>query len=503
MLRSTMLRNKVPICVARGDGIGPEVVRATLAILEAMKAPLDYTYVDMGKDVYLRGFSAGMTPDAKAAVEDIGLLLKGPMETPKGAGVKSINVTARKLWSVYANKRVFKSIPGVDTVFSKAGIPINIIMVRENIEDTYGGVEHALTDDVSLCRRFITRSGSEKVHQYTFEMARLQGRKHVTCGHKANIMKMTDGLFLETFYKVAKNFPEIRASDIIVDDLAMKLASRPDKFDVLVLPNLQGDILSDLCAGLVGGLGFAPSGNIGDHISVFEAVHGTAPDIAGKDLANPTALIMSCSMLLRHLGLRGLSRGLDSALLTTVKNGARTADFGNPSTEPLSTTLFTERIIANLPKDLDTSFLSDSKLQDKKKNKKVISDNVMLSARPRPIVVRGFDLFVDSQDTPSELARKLVAVIPSSMKLTMISNRGTQVWPSGSLFTDCVDQYRVRIELTDAPKAAEAGEASNKTSFSALLDLTKLVNESVCRVCSTESLLEIDGKKAYTLAQGQ
>jgi isocitrate dehydrogenase len=487
--------NKIPICVARGDGIGPEVVKSTLAILEALKCPLDYTYVDMGKDVYLRGLSAGMTPDAKAAVEDIGVLLKGPMETPKGAGVKSINVTARKLWSVYANKRVFKSIPGVDTVFSKAGVPVNIVMVRENIEDTYGGVEHSLTDDVTLCRRFITRSGSEKVHEYAFQMAKVQGRKAVTCGHKANIMKMTDGMFLETFYKVAKKYPEIKANDMIVDDLAMKLVSRPDRFDTIVLPNLQGDILSDLCAGLVGGLGFAPSANIGDHVSVFEAVHGTAPDIAGKDLANPTALIMSCSMMLRHLGFRGMSKAVDAALLAAVKSGARTADFGNVANPPLSTTKFTEAILAQLPKDVDSGIVPSAWKDKKKDGAPKITTNIMLSAPSRPIVLNGFDFFVESTAGPNALAASIAAVLPSNMKLTMISNRGTQVWPTGSIFTDCVDQYRVRIDITLA--------GTNTERFNAMTDLSKLLNEKVCRVCSTESLLEIDGKKSYTLAQGQ
>jgi isocitrate dehydrogenase len=472
------------------------VVKATIAILDAMHCPLDFKYIEMGKEVYLAGNSTGMTADAKAAVEDIGILLKGPMETPKGAGVKSINVTARKLWSVYANKRVFKSIPGVDTVFSKAGVPVNIVMVRENIEDTYGGVEHALTDDVNLCRRFITRSGSIKVHDYTFRMAKVQGRKSVTCGHKANIMKMTDGLFLETFYEVAKKYPEIKANDMIVDDLAMKLVSRPDRFDTIVLPNLQGDILSDLCAGLVGGLGFAPSANIGDHVSVFEAVHGTAPDIAGKDLANPTALVMSCSMLLRHLGYRGMSKAVDAALLTAVKSGARTADFGNPEKPALSTTKFTEAIIAQLPKEIDVSKVASA--YEKSEKTKKITSNIMLSGPSQSLVLIGFDLFVESQLGPAALATSLLAELPAALKLTMISNRGTQVWPSGSVFTDCVDQYRVRIEFAQAKTFGDY-----KERFNALADLSKTINEKVCRVCSSESLLEIGGKKRFTLAQGQ
>ncbi len=247
------------IAVAKGDGIGPEIMDAVLSVFEAAKVSLQYEFVDMGAYVYAQGNSAGMTPEAKATIEQLGILFKGPMETPKGKGVKSINVTARKVWNTFANKRVFKSLHGVDTVFSRAGIPIDITIVRENIEDTYGGIEHMLTHDVALCRRFITRPGSLQVHRYAFDMARKKGARKVTCGHKANIMKITDGLFLETFYEVAKEFPDIKANDVIVDDLAMKLVVKPQEFDVVVLPNLQGDIISDLCAGLVGGLGFAPS----------------------------------------------------------------------------------------------------------------------------------------------------------------------------------------------------------------------------------------------------
>ncbi len=280
------------IAVAKGDGIGPEIMDAVLHIFNANQVPLEYEIVDMGKWVFDKGFSNGMTPEAQQVIEKLGILFKGPMETPKGKGVKSINVTARKTWNTYANKRVFQTLHGVDTVFSKAGIPIDITIVRENIEDTYGGIEHMLTHDVALSRRFITRPGSLQVIRYAFEMAKKNGSRRITCGHKANIMKLTDGLFLDCFQEVAKEYPELKADDVIVDDLAMKLV-KPQDFDVVVLTNLQGDIISDLCAGLVGGLGFAPSANIGDHISIFEAVHGTAPDIAGKNIANPTALLLS------------------------------------------------------------------------------------------------------------------------------------------------------------------------------------------------------------------
>ena len=338
---------KMKVAVAKGDGIGPEIMEAVINVFNAAKVPLEYQFVDMGKWVFDKGFSNGMTPEAKTTIEELGLLFKGPMETPKGKGVKSVNVTARKTWNTYANDRHFQTLSGVDTVFSKAGIPIDLTIVRENIEDTYGGIEHMLTQDVALGRRFITRPGSEQVIRYAFEMAKKKGAKRITCGHKANIMKLTDGLFLEVFKEVAKEYPALKADDVIVDDLCMKLVSRPDLFDVIVLTNLQGDIVSALCAGLVGGLGFAPSANIGDHISIFEAVHGTAPDIAGKNIANPTSLLLSGLSMLRHLGLMEQAIMIENALLFTLESGVHTGDFGDKNIPSVNTTVFAQAIILN------------------------------------------------------------------------------------------------------------------------------------------------------------
>ncbi|RYD95180.1 MAG: isocitrate dehydrogenase, partial [Sphingobacteriales bacterium] len=335
------------IAVAKGDGIGPEIMDAVLSIFAANKVDLEYEFVEMGKWVFDKGYSNGMTPEAQASIERLGILFKGPMETPKGKGVKSVNVTARKTWNTYANKRTFQTLHGVDTVFSKAGIPIDLTIVRENIEDTYGGIEHMLTHDVALSRRFITRPGSMQVIRYAFDMAQKKGARRITCGHKANIMKLTDGLFLECFNEVAKEYPDLKADDKIVDDLAMQLVVRPDQFDVIVMTNLQGDIISDLCAGLVGGLGFAPSANIGDHISIFEAVHGTAPDIAGKNIANPTALLLSGLAMLRHLGYRENAAVIENALLYTLEQGIRTGDFGDRNKPAANTTEFAQAIIDN------------------------------------------------------------------------------------------------------------------------------------------------------------
>lgn len=481
---------KIKIAVAKGDGIGPEIMDATLSVIKATGAPIDYELVDMGKTWYEKGHSSGMTTEAKSTIERLGILLKGPMETPKGKGMKSINVTARKMWSTYANKRVFKSLNGVETVFSKAGIPIDITMVRENIEDTYGGIEHMLTRDVALCRRFITRPGSLQVHRYTFDMARKKGAKKVTCGHKANIMKLTDGLFLESFYEVAKDYPEIKATDIIVDDLAMKLVARPNDFEVIVLPNLQGDILSDLCAGLVGGLGFAPSANIGDNVCIFEAVHGSAPDIAGKNIANPTALLISSCMMLRHLGLTNEAIAIEQSLYNTLQEGYHTADFGSNKDKQLNTTEFSEKIISNLKLSENTTIPVDS-INAPKENR--ANYQILQAAADNEAIVNGADLFIESTEQPKVIAHRFKDKLPENMTLVMISNRGTQVYPEGSLLTDCVDQFRVRVEREPGAPSLTAED---------ILNFAKEISRSV-KICSIEWLMMYGGIKSYSLAQGQ
>src|SRR5947207_14392769 len=412
------------IAVAKGDGIGPEIMEAVLSIFTANNVPLEYEYVDMGKWVFDKGFSNGMTPEAQQSIESLGLLFKGPMETPKGKGVKSVNVTARKTWNTYANKRVFQTLHGVDTVFSKANIPIDITIVRENIEDTYGGIEHMLTHDVALSRRFITRPGSLQVIRYAFEIAKTKKAKRITCGHKANIMKITDGLFLECFYEVAKEYPMLKTDDVIVDDLCMKLVTRPDHFDVVVLTNLQGDIVSDLCAGLVGGLGFAPSANIGDHIAIFEAVHGTAPDIAGKNIANPTALLLSGLSMLRHVGLTENAAIIENALLFTLESGVHTGDFGDKSKPPVNTTQFAETIISNFGK------LPKMNAKPIIPNKpgtpapfRLAKNPMMVSKELVNELIVGADMFIESSEQPEEIAKKCQRHAGVKFKLVNISNR--------------------------------------------------------------------------------
>jgi isocitrate dehydrogenase len=481
------------IAIAKGDGIGPEIMEAVLKIFKANNTALEYEEVEMGKWVFDKGFSNGMTPEAKLIIEKLGILFKGPMETPKGKGVKSVNVTARKTWNTYANKRVFQTLHGVDTVFSKAGIPIDVTIVRENIEDTYGGIEHMLTHDVALSRRFITRPGSLQVIKYAFEMAARKKARRITCGHKANIMKITDGLFLECFYEVAKDYPQLKSDDVIVDDLCMKLVTRPDSFDVVVLTNLQGDIVSDLCAGLVGGLGFAPSANIGDHICIFEAVHGTAPDIAGKNIANPTALLLSGITMLRHLGFMKNAAEIENALLYTLEQGIHTGDFGDKSKTSLNTTQFAEAIISNFgkqPKLNAKEVLPNMPMTPT--SFKLEKNPMLVSKEMEAEQIAGVDMFIESIEQPEVIAEKCKRHGGVKFNLVNVSNRGTQVWPTGSVFTNLVNQYNVRFESID-------GSALNQHDIIGLY----VSLSGNFKICSLELLNDFGGKKAYSLAQGQ
>jgi len=482
------------ISVAKGDGIGKEIMDAVLQIFDAAQVPLEYDFVEMGKEYFLQGYGSGMTPKAKESIESNTILFKGPMETPKGKGMKSINVTARKTWSTYANRRHFQTLKGVDTVYSKAGIPIDITIVRENIEDTYGGIEHMNSNDVAVCRRFITRKGSEQVHRFAFEMARKEGFKKVACGHKANIMKLTDGMFLETFYEVAKEYPEIESSDIIVDDLCMKLVSMPQRFEVVVLPNLQGDIVSDLCAGLVGGLGFAPSSNIGDNICIFEAVHGTAPDIAGKNIANPTSLLLSGLMMLRHLGHSEKAALIENSLLYTLEQGVHTGDFGDRSIPASNTTEFAEAIIKNLgklPQESEPRKSVTGKIWIKPATP--TERKMMATPRTEKEIIVGSDLFIDSEKSADEVGAILESILPSRFKLLMISNRGTQVWPSGSILTECVNHHRCRVVAND--EGEELSQAQ-------IWEMIQTVSTELF-VTSMEMLRNFGEKQGYSLAQGQ
>ena len=285
------------ITVFKGDGIGPEITDAVLAILDAAKAPLSYEIFNVGAAEYEK--NGALIPDAAfASFEKTRILLKSPITTPIGKGFRSLNVTLRNKYDLYANIRPAKSNTAVPTPFPN----VDVVTFRENTEDLYIGVEYKMNEDTVHAIKLITRKASERIIRSAFEYAIAHGRKKVTCVHKANILKMSDGLFLDTFRTVAADYPQIESDDKIVDNTCMQLVMRPEQFDVIVMPNLYGDIISDLTSGLIGGLGLLPSMNIGDDYAMFEAVHGSAPDIAGKHIANPTALLWSACMLLEHIG---------------------------------------------------------------------------------------------------------------------------------------------------------------------------------------------------------
>jgi isocitrate dehydrogenase len=324
-------------------------------------------------------------------------------------------------------------------------------------------------------------------------MAQKKGARRITCGHKANIMKLTDGLFLEVFNEIAKEYPNLKADDVIVDDLCMKLVSRPDLFDVIVLTNLQGDIVSDLCAGLVGGLGFAPSSNIGDHISIFEAVHGTAPDIAGKNIANPTSLLLSGLNMLRHLGMMEKAVMIENALLYTLESGVHTGDFGDKSIPSVNTTVFAQTIIDNFGKQPTQNPKPSLKDFDFVPTNSAITKNPMLlSSKNEAHKIVGADFFVETTLQPNELAAVAIKQEKDQLKLVTISNRGTQVWPTGSVFTNLVNQYRIRFET----------DASNPLTQSDILNLYAALSKDL-QISSVEILSMWGDKKAYSLAQGQ
>lgn len=485
--------NSVCVCVCEGDGIGPEIMNSVLEILKVCDVPINFIPVKMGKKVN----DSGITQESKELIEKYGIVLKSPLETPKGNGVKSINVTARKMWNTYANVRPFKMLPGIKTPFSNYDIDITVI--RENIEDTYGSIEHMQTHDVAQCRRLITRPGCIQIHTFAFEYCIKHNIKKITCGHKANIMKLTDGLFLSTFYEIAKNYPQITANDIIVDNLAMKLVTQPQNYKCIVLPNLQGDIISDLCSGLIGGLGVSPSCNIGEHVRIYEAIHGSAPDIANQNIANPIALLLSALQMLDDLKLHSYSTVIKQTLYSLLQNGFKTKDLGGT----LSTSEFTKHMISKIKKikeSKDAIFTdiiqktNDNLCCQTSDNQEPFRTNFVMktSNETKTKKTIGFDLFIDSPLLPNELSKKLNNILQLTNRFTleMISNRGTQVYPIGSYLTTCVNHHRCRILFKD------------EYSRDYMWDTLYWIGCNY-RICSLEMLITFDDQPGFSLAQGQ
>lgn len=317
-----------PLTVIPGDGIGPEITKQVIRILQAVKAPFEYAEHPAG-EIALKTHGSLLPDSTVAAIEKSQLAIKGPTTTPVGGGHKSINVQMRQKFDLYANVRPVRALPGVQCVNNKA----NLTIVRENTEDLYAGIERMVDENTAESIKRITRKGSERIIRYAFELAKKTGKKKVAVVHKANIMKMSDGLFLKVGQEIASRYPDIEMKDVIVDNACMQLVTRPEQFEIIVTENLYGDILSDLCAGLVGGLGVVPGSNIGDKAAIFEAVHGSAPDIAGQNIANPTALLQSAVMMLEHVGELDKAQAIMKALVSTLEDvNARTRDLGGKAT---------------------------------------------------------------------------------------------------------------------------------------------------------------------------
>ncbi len=328
------------LTVIPGDGIGPEIMTQVLRVLKHVKAPFDYEEFQAGENALEKNGSL-LPQTTLDSISRNKLAIKGPTTTPVGGGHKSINVTLRQQFDLYANVRPVRSLPGVQCVCSD----VNLTIVRENTEDLYAGIERMVDENTAESIKRITRKGSERIARYAYELAHQTNRKSVAIVHKANIMKMSDGLFLKVSQEVGAQFPNIQTRDVIVDNACMQLVTRPQQFDVIVTENLYGDILSDLCAGLVGGLGVVPGANIGVNAAIFEAVHGSAPDIAGQNKANPTALLQSAVMMLQHIGENTKADAIMKALIETLAvKSCRTKDLGGEG----STTSFTDALIQKL-----------------------------------------------------------------------------------------------------------------------------------------------------------
>ncbi len=478
---------KTAITVAEGDGIGPEIMQATLRILEAAGAQLDIQPVEIGERSYLAGVKTGMPEQAWASLRDTRVFLKAPITTPRGGGYKSLNVTTRKALGLYANVRpcvayapfVPTRHPGMD-----------VVVVRENEEDLYAGIEHRQTHDVVQCLKLITRPGCERIVRYAFEYARRHGRKKVTCMVKDNIMKLTDGLFRQVFDEIGAQYQDLESDTMIVDIGAAMLADQPELFDVIVTPNLYGDILSDITAQLAGSVGMAGSANIGDQCAMFEAIHGSAPPLAGKDIANPSGLLHGAILMLLHIGQMEVAEKIHNAWLSTIERGIHTRDIhcANTSHKLVGTQDFAAAVISRLGHQPDS--LQAASYQ-----------NAMVIPQSRPTLLAkaikaqkalvGVDLFLhwSGQDIDALATRLKGAQHGTGLSLEVITNRGVRVWPHGFPETFCVDHWRCRFR-GDQPAAI------------APVELYRKLTEAGLDVVKSENLYLFDGEPGFSAVHG-
>ena len=475
------------VTVIPGDGVGPECVRAAKRIIEATGAAVAWEERHAGASVFRQGIASGVPQETIESIGRTRVALKGPLETPVGFGEKSANVTLRKLFETYGNIRPVRELPGVPTPYSGRGI--DLVVVRENVEDLYAGIEHMQTPGVAQCLKLISSKGCEKIIRLAFEFAISEGRKRVHCATKSNIMKLTEGALKRTFEKVSREYPGIDAQHIIIDNCAHQLVKKPEQFDVIVTTNMNGDIISDLTSALVGGLGFAPSANIGNEVSIFEAVHGSAPKYAGRDVINPTAVVLSAVMMLRHLGEFEAAAKIEHAIFVTLEEGKfRTGDVVGYD-KGASTSAFTDAVIANLGR---VSERYQVRAHKPIKLPEIDPAPDFVKAKERRVV--GVDIFVESPLSPDGLGTSLEHLAAETpTKLKMISNRGTKVYPATGAITDCVDHWRCRFILRDPN-----GELDDL----AIVALLQRIAEHH-RWMHVEKLQEFDGETGFTMAQGE
>jgi isocitrate dehydrogenase len=475
------------ITVAKGDGIGPEIMDATLRIILAAGAQIEIDEIEVGEKVYLAGNTAGIAKESWDVVRRNKVFLKAPITTPQGGGYKSLNVTTRKFLGLYANVRPCMSLhPFVKTKHPT----MDIVIVRENEEDLYAGIEHQQTDEVVQCLKLISRPGCEKIVRYAFEYAKQYGRKKVTCFTKDNIMKQTDGLFHQVFDEIAKEYPEIENEHWIIDIGAAKMADTPEAFDVIVMPNLYGDVLSDVAAQIAGSVGLAGSANIGEECAMFEAIHGSAPRRAGQNLANPSGLLQGAIQMLNHIGQTAVAEKVQNAWLKTIEDGIHTYDIFKEgvSKQKVGTKEFADAVIANLGQKPSTlksvSYANGSALR--------LPKYVRREAAKKELV--GVDVFIHHRGTdPDAIAAKVKAIESEAMKLSMITNRGIKVWPEGFSETFCTDHWRCRFKPV----------AGAKMSKEHIVELLANAVKADVDTIKTENLYEFDGKAAFSLGQGQ
>jgi isocitrate dehydrogenase len=483
------------ITVAKGDGIGPEIMDATLRILEAAGAQLEYDFIDIGEKVYLSGNTAGITTKSWDTLRKNKIFLKAPITTPQGGGYKSLNVTIRKSLGLFANVRPCKS----HAPFIESKHPMmDTVIVRENEEDLYAGIEHRQTTDVFQCLKLVTIPGTRKIIRYAFEYAKIYGRKKVTCMVKDNIMKLTDGLYSDVFREISAEYPEIESELRIIDIGAALLADHPEMFDVVVTLNLYGDIISDIAAQITGSVGLGGSSNIGKGFAMFEAVHGSAPDISGQDMANPSGLLSAAVLMLEHLGQLKVAENISNAWRKTIEDGIHTADIYNSDTskEKVGTKAFADAIISRLgqrpiqfaPVELNEEGFRPIEIEDYERPK-------------AQKVLMGSDLFIDDPDISAQaLGEKLSGLAGPNLKLKMITNRGVKVYPDGLPETFCTDHWRCRFVHKDNPKDVKQMKPVLQSSIPALMN--KLLDAGV-DVVKTENLYYFDGNLGFSLGQGE